>query len=551
MGVLESIRKWRVRRARALLRSWGYDGASLSEANEWHTVNEQINWLIGRASPRLRARVRDLVRNFPLFARGVNVYTAYMVGREARFQSLAVHPDGSPAYEARRRIEDRFRAWMEQDADISGGLHFYELQQLLCRQIMECGEGLFTFCRRSHYRVSPLALMPIEADRLTELGGGRDTERVGHFAGVEYDRLTGEKLAYHIMNDGYSADVTRVPADEMLHIYQHLRPGQLRGVTPFAPAILTARAMSQFVESELDAARKAAKYLAIVTTDQPDVYQAARGIAGAKKTTQGTPIESLENSIIEYLRPGEDIRFAEGASRPGDAFDRFNRFAARMVAVSIDVPYEVLSGDYTGINYSTSKASRGDAVMLLKPHHFMMQNRFSMPVFRHWLDMEALTQDYLPGYWLGREGYQRCMWIPAGMPSVDPQRDGRADIEAIAAGLKSPQEAILGRGGDPEEVLDQLAEWQRMADERGVTFGQVSESLSSKSCGSGRSAGNRIFRAAGRQRRKCKRSGGGSGRTSERGAGHQYGGRGDGRVFGPDSPRYRHQDSGNGFRAHP
>ena len=113
-----------MRRARALLRSWGYDGASLSEANEWHTVNEQINWLIGRASPRLRARVRDLVRNFPLFARGVNVYTAYMVGRGARFQSLAVHPDGSPAYEARRRIEDRFRAWMEQDADISGGLHF-------------------------------------------------------------------------------------------------------------------------------------------------------------------------------------------------------------------------------------------------------------------------------------------------------------------------------------------------------------------------------------------------------------------------------------------
>ena len=81
--------------------------------------------------------------------------------------------------------------------------------------------------------------------------------------------------------------------------------------------------------------------------------------------------------------------------------DRFNRFAARKVAVSIDVPYEVLSGDYTGINYSTSKASRGDALMLLRPHHFMMQNRFSMPVFRHWLDMEALTQDYLPGYWAG------------------------------------------------------------------------------------------------------------------------------------------------------
>lgn len=479
MGMVQAYRAWRVKRALRALRSYGYDGAAHSEADSWHAVNEQVNWLVHRASPRLRARVRDLVRNFPLFSRGVNVYTAYMVGRGARFQSLAVHPDGSPAYAERRKIEERFRAWMEEDADISGTMHFYELQQLLCRQMMECGEGLFAFARRERYRVSPLSLMPIEADRLTELGAGKDTDTIAHFAGIEYSRLTGEKIAYSVLDDGYRGMVTNIPAGEMLHVYQCLRPGQIRGVTPFAPAILTARAMSQFVESELDAARKAAKFLAIVTTDQPDVYQAARGIAGAKKTTQGTPIESLENSIIEYLRPGEDIRFAEGAGRPGDSFERFTRFAARMVAVSIDVPYEVLSGDYSGINYSTSRASRGDAALLLRPHQFMLQHRFSCPVFRRFMDMEALTQNYLPHYWQGREGYQRCLWIPAGMMSVDPQRDGRADIEAIAAGLKSPQDAILAAGGDPEEVLDQLAEWQRMAAMRGIRFGEVSGSLSS------------------------------------------------------------------------
>jgi len=320
--------------------------------------------------------------------------------------------------------------------------------------------------------------MPIEADRLTDLGGRAQDLEADLFAGIEFDPHTGEKIAYHVADDGWSGRVARVPAADMLHIYQRLRPGQLRGVTPFAPALLIARAMSEYTQSELDASRMAAKYLAFVTTGAPNEFAAARGIAGAGAGAQRPPIDYLENSIVEILRQGESIQFAPSPGRPGDSFERFCRFACRMMAVSLDVSYEMLSGDYTGINYSTSKASRGDSRLLLAPHAFMMEQHFMRPIFRRWMDMEALTQDYLPRYWRGPEGYQRALWIPAGSPSVDPQRDGRADIEAIAAGLKSPQEAILARGGDPEEVLDQLAEWQRMARDKGVTFGSVSTSLS-------------------------------------------------------------------------
>lgn len=71
------------------------------------------------------------------------------------------------------------------------------------------------------------------------------------------------------------------------------------------------------------------------------------------------------------------------------------------------------------------------------------------------------------------------MWIPAGMPSVDPLRDGKADIDAIASGIMSPQEVILARGGDPEETLAQRAAWMRLCADYGLdaSTGGVNTSL--------------------------------------------------------------------------
>jgi putative protease len=50
----------------------------------------------------------------------------------------------------------------------------------------------------------------------------------------------------------------------VLHGFQMLRPGQLRGVTPFAPAIMLAKDMGDYTGAEIDAAKLAAKWLAFV-----------------------------------------------------------------------------------------------------------------------------------------------------------------------------------------------------------------------------------------------------------------------------------------------
>ena len=74
----------------------GYSGAASPRGMAAPAANQDFNQLLGMDSGRMRARVRDLVRNFPPFARAVNAMVAFTVGSGARFQSLATLPDGSP-----------------------------------------------------------------------------------------------------------------------------------------------------------------------------------------------------------------------------------------------------------------------------------------------------------------------------------------------------------------------------------------------------------------------------------------------------------------------
>lgn len=460
----------------------GYDGAGYSRLiGNWFPGHIDFNSLISTASPQLRARVRDLVRNFPPFARAVNTIVAFTVGKGARFQSLALDARGEPDPKLRRMIEDRFRAWMD-EADVAGKLHFYELKQLAKRQECECGEYLAIFTSPRRRDRHALAVQMLEAENLTSLDCHSQAADTEIFNGVEYDIRTGEPVAYHFQTGtgrGQLFETWREPAANVLHGFEVLRPGQLRGVTPFAAAVLIARDLADFVGAEIDAAKMAAKWLAIVKSPDPSMMQMGTGLVGSRGPAQRDDIEDLENAIIEYLNVGEDVSFAPPSGRPGDSFDRAARFCLRMVGITRNIPYEILSGDYTGLNYSTSKAVRNDFSMFLAPEQFRGEQHFDRPIFRRWLAHEALTQDYMRGYFLDPARFERAMWIPAGMPSVDPLRDNKADIDAVRAGLKSPQEVILSRGGDPEEVAEQCKAWADLCASLGLdaTTGDVSTSL--------------------------------------------------------------------------
>ncbi len=219
----------------------------------------------------------------------------------------------------------------------------------------------------------------------------------------------------------------------------------------------------------------AAKYLAFIETPDMAGFQDMRGATVNQAT--GSREEYLENAVLEYLRPGEKINLASH-SRPGNNFEPFVRLVLRMLAVTTGVPYELLSGDYSGINYSTMRVCRNDLAQILKVPQGRMIGHLCTPVFREVLNEAVLGGRLtLPGYWQDPARYQRAKWIPTGMEPIDPQRETKAHVDQLQSLLRSPQEIAAARGRDYEELLDEIAEAERMITERGLSRGEVSTAL--------------------------------------------------------------------------
>lgn len=456
---------------------------------DWIPANQDVNSLIRSSSSIVRARSRQLVRDFPFFARAVNILTNYTVGTGIRFQSRvideAASTDKKAVFNKRaiRQIEDAI-SWAMDEMDASGGpsrrLHGYELERLGKRQDVENGEYLFVKkWLKEPGRYVPFCLQAYESDWLTSsyttLAEGNQIDQ-----GIEFDPATGRIVAYHFaVPSGFnsltgSVKSQRIPAEYVIHDFHTLRPGQLRGISAFTTAILVAHDLGDYLDATMDTAKLASKYLAMVTTENPGDFQLGRTETDSET---GQQLESVENAIIEYLRPGEDVKFANH-NIPGDQFPSYTKFVLRMVAVATDTTYELLTSDYDGISYSNLRGIRNDFAAMMRPHSMRHILHLSTPVVREIITSAVLAGRIdLPGYFQNPWHYWRGTFTPPGMESIDPLREGKAWIEQIRATLRSPQEVTAARGRDYEEVLDEIAEAKNMAEERGLTWEDVSTAL--------------------------------------------------------------------------
>ena len=111
--------------------------------------------------------------------------------------------------------------------------------------------------------------------------------------GIEYDPATGRVVAYYLADPEGFGKGERVPAENVIHGFKTLRPGQLRGISPYAPGVLLAKDLQDLMDAELDASKMAAKYLALVKTLDPTFRQTAVG--ATVDPASGKKIEELEN----------------------------------------------------------------------------------------------------------------------------------------------------------------------------------------------------------------------------------------------------------------
>jgi len=443
----------------------------------WIPVDQNINRIISQSSAAIRARTRQLVRDFPYFQRAVNIHIDYTVGAQMNFQARVKDPSDPKRFNSRinQQIEDAV-AWAMDEIDASGKQHYNEMRQLIKRQDIETGEGILvkTNLKESN-RYIPMAVQMFEADWLTDLHA--KIERGNKLdQGIEYDPMTGRVVALHFSDPDNLRKPTRVLAEEVLHGFEMLRPGQLRGISPFTTAILIANDINDYVGATIDTAKLAARYLALVTTSDPGAFQALRTTEG-EGADEGKKIEELEHAIIEYLRPGEEIHFAKNEN-PGNTFEPFVKFISRILAIATGTSYELLTGDYSGLAYVNLKTIRSDLMRQFKRPFLRHTRQFDQPLVRAIIDQAVMKGRLdLPGYFSNPYPYLQAEFMQPGIDSPDRLRDGKADTTDIANLTRSPQEIVASRGRDFVTVLDEIVEAQRLAEERGLSLAEVSTAL--------------------------------------------------------------------------
>ncbi len=450
---------------------------------DWVPAGQSINELLRTSATTVRTRVRQLVRDFPYFTRAANIMVDFTVGTGTVFQSRVLNPDWSAASKGVpkfdrvtcQKIEDAVK-WGMDELDAAGRMHGHAMERLAKREDVEAGEFLFVKTYLDDpKRYIPFALHAYEGEWITNTNtnpaAGNKVEQ-----GIEYDPRTGRMQAIHLTDPSNYATAQRIKAEYVLHGFDTMRSGQMRGISPFVTAVLVAHDLADYLDATIDTAKLAAKYLAIIETPDAGAFQLSRTIAGTGEDT-GKKIEELENAITEYLRPGEKITFAKNEP-VSQTFEPFTRFVLRTVAIATGVPYSALAGNYSDTNFTSLRGERQDVLKMFAPQQDRHVRQFTAPVAREIITSAVLSGKLvLPGYFKDQRRYWRGVWIPPGMEPIDPLRESKANRDDIAAGLRSPQEIAAKRGRDIEEVLDELAEFDEMVAARDLVLETGSTSL--------------------------------------------------------------------------
>lgn len=455
----------------------------------WSAIDSNVNAIIGISAPKVRSRVRQLVRDFPYFTRAVNILTDYTVGQGIIFQSRIRRPDETLDKNLIQKTEDAFNFWAD-ECDVAGKLHYYEMMQLAKRQDSECGEFIIVKTKhRERNKYLPFALQIYESDWLTSKNDSYPAARhsdIEIMQGVEYSKTTGVVSHYHFA-DPYGwgesfggvkvhskGHTVRIPAKNVIHGFKLLRPGQLRGISPFTSAVIVADDLDTYMGSEIDAAKMASKYLSFVKTPDPAGRQAGRVDTDS---STGNKIEEMENAIIEYLAPGEEIEIVSNP-RPGSNFSPFVKLILQMISITVGAPYELLSGDYSGMNYSTGRTKRNDFSQELRPIAARHIRHFGMATFKPFMESAVMHGKLpFPQYFTNPIPYLRSEWQPPGMESVDPLRETKARVDEVKAGLRSPMEIVRSRGRELEEVYKEIKIGKDMAKDHDLDFSEVNTNL--------------------------------------------------------------------------
>lgn len=411
----------------------------------------------------LRSRVRSSVRNNPYISRGLKADVANEVGTGIVPRSKASNA------EFKKAIRILYEDWSPY-ADAAGILNAMGLQYLAVRARKESGEVFIRNRQRRpadglpvpiQFQIMEADFCPVDLNKTASNGNEINS-------GIELDAI-GRRVAYwmyrkHPGERGNYSELVRVPAEQIIHHYIPLRPGQMRGEPNAIQAIVRAHLYDKYDDAELGRKETRAHYTGVIhRPDYGDNDWKFDPISGQPITTDedGVPQLDLEPGTFPSLLPGEQIELFDGD--PGNVgYLDYQRQQLLSVAAGMDVPYELVTGDYKNINDRVWRAIVNQYRREIEQtQDFFTIQQVCRVMWEAFIDSAVLAGEVkAPGYEDPkiRRDYLRADHRAPAWAYIHPLQDAQAMTILKNEGFESRSSLIAERGWDAEDVDEQRAD---------------------------------------------------------------------------------------------
>ncbi|EAP89163.1 portal protein [Oceanicaulis sp. HTCC2633] len=485
------------------------------------------------------ARIRDVIRNEPLAASGVEQKLSLLVGEGWQFQSA---PDAdvfgldpaSEEYEAlARSIEKAWRRWASDPLarnDWEERLPWDLQLDLLARNYIAAeGEAVALILFDAESETFGTRLQVIDPDRLAQPAGwpdGAGGEIVIEGQGETYTALAadvragiarddrGRPIAYHIL-DAHPHDIglagvmgrfagrwypVRTPGFEtdtrpcVLHVFKQRRAGQSRGISDFVAALGAYAAFRDMGEAERRAriinALVVAQYTSAIS--DPEALIEVLGAENASEVLANRVgyyeeygVGTVAGSRVIQPYPGDKLEWNSETRSANEWVDAMS-FLALQAGMPLGLGYSMATRDFSRTTFSSARTEINDAFRAIKRERTVLRLHAVRPL-RLAVLQEAYDRGELavppgaPSIWDAPAAYISGQDIGPGREYVDPVKEATGDRMEVENLSAAPSDIAARRGQNFDEVVARSARDNRAIQRAGLQLGDIGTMAASAS----------------------------------------------------------------------
>ena len=409
-----------------------FDAVSKSDRNTFNFLaDSSTKTETSLASKGLAVIGNDLSNNNPLAKRIGTVWASNVTGTGVKCEVVPMR-DNKQAKKKAKELELAFEQWCKSlGSDFHGVVNFYKMQNLATRSMVFKG-GVFL---RKHIAKGKLQVQILDQTRLDT--NKTDTDNYKIIDGIAYN--TDYQIAgYYFKGEGdRSYKSTFVKAENVVHLYNVEKSEQHLGVSWLAPVALLLEKYATLIDAKLMQQQISACFALIV--EEPD-----QQLGLSDKSDER--VDELEPALISYVKSGS---VPHTISPPkADNASQFEASLKNDIAVGVDLPYEMLTGDYTKTNFASGRMSKSEFNGCLTHIQECVVSPVLDVVFSWFAQVYSINNnlnknDFMPE------------WIFPIISSADPVEEFEVRMAKVRHGMLSPSKACKQGGEKLENVLEQ------------------------------------------------------------------------------------------------